>query len=108
MKMADFKGKADTISAIKETLDIIQTTLEDTLTRAKAVEQTLNDETIWAGEAQLVGAAFLDLVTQYHEKLSPAEEGPVSQASKSLQAYLDADDIFYENWQDYVDLMGIG
>lgn len=105
--MSDFIGTADTISAIKETLDIIQTTLVDTLTRAEAVERALNDETIWAGEAQLVGAAFLDLVVQYHEKLAPAEEGPVSQASKSLQEYLDADDVFYENWQDHVDLEGI-
>ncbi len=106
--MSEFKGTADAISAIKKTLDIIQTTLEDTLTRAEEVQRSLNDETVWAGEAQLVGAAFLDLVVQYHGKLAPAEEGPVSQASKSLQEYLDADDIFYENWQDYVDLMGIG
>lgn len=105
--MSDFKGTAETISAIKETLDIIQTTLEDTLTRAQTVERALNDETIWAGEAQLVGAAFLDLVVQYHEKLAPAKEGPVSQASKSLQKYLDADDVFYDNWQDHKDLEGI-
>ncbi|MCM1040672.1 MAG: hypothetical protein NC314_04340 [Roseburia sp.] len=105
--MADFKGTADTISTIKETLDMIQTTLEDTLTRAETIQSTLNDETIWAGEAQLVGAAFLDLVVQYHEKLAPAEDGPVSQASKSLQEYLDTDDVFYENWQDHVDLEGI-
>lgn len=105
--MADFKGSADTISTIKETLDTIRTTLEDTLTKAEAVQTTLNDETIWAGEAQLVGAAFLDLVVQYHEKLAPTEDGPVSRASESLQEYLDTDDTFYENWQDHVDLEGI-
>ena len=102
--MSDFKGSADTISSIKETLDLIQTTLEDTLTQAETVETTLNDEMIWAGEAQLVGAAFLDLVVQYHEKLAPAEDGPVSQASKHLQQYLDTDEVFYENWQDHVNL----
>lgn len=67
--MADFKGTADTISTIKEALDTIQTTLEDTFTRAETVQGILNDEAIWAGEAQLVGAAFLDLVVQYHGKL---------------------------------------
>lgn len=106
--MDEFKGTEDSISAIKETLNIIQTTLEDTFTRAGTVEKTLNDETIWAGEAQLVGAAFLDLVVQYHEKLAQAEEGPVIQAGKSLQEYLDTAEVFYENWQDHVDLMGIG
>lgn len=106
--MSEFKGTASVISEIKEKLDIIQATLENTLKRAEAVEKTLNDETIWAGEAQLVGAAFLDLVVQYHEQLAPAEEGPVSQASKSLHEYLGADDGFYETWQEHVELMGIG
>ncbi len=102
--MADFKGNANTISEIKATLDSIQTTLEDTLTRAEAVESTLYDDTIWAGDAQLVGAAFLDLVVQYHEKLALEEGGPVKQASESLQEYLDTDEVFYENWQEHVDL----
>lgn len=105
--MSDFRGAADTISTIKRSLDIIQITLEDTLKRAEAIERALNDETIWAGEAQLVGAAFLDLVVQYHEKLATGKEGPVSQASESLQKYLEADDVFYESWEDHVDLEGI-
>lgn len=105
--MVDFKGSADAISAMKETLDSIQLTLESTLARAKEVEQQLLDENIWAGDAQLVGTAFLDLVVQYHEKLAPEKEGPVSLASKSLQKYLDADAVFYENWQEHVELMEI-
>lgn len=105
--MVDFKGSADTISSIKATLDSIQSTLEGTLARAKEVEQQLLDENIWAGDAQLVGTAFLDLVVQYHEKLAPEKEGPISLASKALQEYLDNDAAFYENWQEHVELMGI-
>ena len=105
--MTDFKGNADKISEIKETLDSIQTTLEETFRRALTVKRTLNDETIWAGDAQLVGAAFLDLVSQYHEKLAWEQGGPVKQASESLQEYLDTDEVFYESWQDHVDLEGI-
>jgi len=106
--MDEFKGVEDTICDIKGTLDVIQTTLEDTLTRAQTVMGILNDKTVWAGEAQLVGAAFLDLVVQYHEKLAHEEGGPVIRAAESLQEYLDSAEAFYENWQHHVELMGIG
>lgn len=106
--MSEFKGTASAISEIKENLDSIQATLEETLTRAEAVKEKINDDTVWAGEAQLVGAAFLDLVVQYHGQLAPADGGPVSQASESLQEYLNADNDFYNTWQEHVELMGIG
>lgn len=105
--MADFKCVTDTISTLKTTLDEIQTLLEETYTKAESVQGNLNDAANWKGESQLVGAAFLDLVVQYHAKLAPTEDGPVVQASKSLQDYLDVDETFYENWEDYQELESI-
>ena len=105
--MADFKGVEETISSIKETLDTIQTTLDDTYTRALAVQQTLEDNNIWAGRSQLVGVAFLDLVVQYHAKLAPEENGPVSLASDGLQEYMDSTEVFYTEWNAYTKMMDI-
>lgn len=105
--MSDFKGTEEAISTIKETLDTIQIKLEDTYTRILAVQQTLEDNKIWAGESQLVGIAFLDLVVQYHGQLAPEKDGPVSMASEALQAYLDDAESFYTGWSKHMDLMGI-
>lgn len=105
--MADFKGTEETISTIKETLDTIQAALDDAYTRALAVQQTLEDNNIWAGQSQLVGVAFLDLVVQYHAKLAPEENGPVSLASEGLQAYLDSAEVFYTEWGAYTKMMDI-
>ena len=58
------------------------------------------------GESQLAGTAFLDLVVQYHAKFAQ-EEGPVVQASTTLQNYLDKDAVFYDIWTEYQDLEDI-
>lgn len=105
--MADFKCVTDTISSIKTTLDEIQTILEDTYAKASNVQVQLTDTKNWAGEAQLVGVAFLDIVVQYHQMFAPGEDGPVAQASQALQNYLDRDAVFYENWDEYQDLEDI-
>lgn len=105
--MADFKCVTDTINTLKTTLDEIQTIMEDTYGKARTVQAHLNDTKNWAGEAQLVGAAFLDIVVQYHGMFVPEEDGPLVQASQALQDYLDRDAVFYENWSDYQDLEDI-
>lgn len=101
--MADFKCVTDSISTMKTTLDEIQTTLEDTYATARAVQANLSDMSNWMGASQLVGAAFLDLVVQYHAKFAQ-EEGPIVQASTTFQNYLDKDDIFYDIWDEYQEL----
>lgn len=104
--MADFKCVTDTISNLKMTLDEVQTIIEDTYGKAREVQGELTNVNNWSGEAQLVGAAFLDIVLQYHQMFA-LEDGPVPQASKALQNYLDRDEVFYENWDDYQDLSSI-
>lgn len=105
--MADFKCVTDTISNLKMTMDEVQTILEDTYGKAREVQRELTNANNWSGEAQLVGAAFLDIVLQYHQMFATEEGGPVAQASKALQNYLDRDEVFYENWDDYQDLSSI-
>ena len=106
--MADFRCVTSTISTIKDTLEEVQNILTDTLTQVRNVQGILQAPENWQGEAQLVGAAFMDLVMQYHEKLESGEGGgPVSEAIDSLQEYLDNDSVFYDEWEDYRELSNI-
>lgn len=105
--MSEFKCVTSTISTIKEVLDEVQRILENTYSQALNVQTALTDSNNWNGSAQLVGAAFLDLVVQYHALLAGDGEGPVAQASKALQKYLDCDAVFYDEWIEYQDIMNI-
>lgn len=105
--MSEFKCVTGTISTIKEALVEVQGILENTYSQALNVQAALTDSNNWNGSAQLVGAAFLDLVVQYHALLSAEGEGPVAQAIESLQKYLDNDAVFYEEWIEYQDIMNI-
>lgn len=104
--MADFKCVTDTISEIKDVLDKVQEILEDTYNQALDVQGALTNQENWSGEAQLVGAAFLDLVVQYHGKLSP-EMAPINCARRALYQYLLRDESFYEEWSEYQDIMSM-
>lgn len=105
--MDNFKCVTDTISSIKASLDEIQAILGDTHTSASNILTDLSDNRKWAGEAQLVGTAFMDLVVQYHGILAGDGSGPVQQASEGLKNYLDKDSSFYEEWQEYQDVLSM-
>ena len=51
--------------------------------------------------SQQTGMAFLDLTMQYHKSLAG---DPLSQAQAALEKYLSANQIFYDNWEDYQEL----
>lgn len=100
--MAEFKCVTETINDIQRTLNELQTALTDTLILARNIQAAINDPDNWQGEAQLVGAAFLDLVIQYHEKLSSGESGgPINEAIATLEEYLDNDNNFYTQWPEH-------
>ncbi len=99
--MQDFKCVTGDIKEIKKVLDEIQTLLDETYKNAALVQAALENPDNWSGEAQLVGVAFMDIVTQYHHMLSGDGEGPVKEASDGLQNYLDSDDVFYDEWNEY-------
>jgi len=105
--MKDFKCVTDDLYNIKKELDEIQTILDDAYKKAMQVKNDLSSPEIWSGESQLVGDAFMDLVTQYHYMLSKDGAGPVKEASDGLQNYLDKDDVFYEEWSEYQEIKSI-
>ena len=102
--MYDFKCITEDISTIKECMDQIQESLDNTLNRGRILLTEIESGSSWAGEAQLVGTAFMKLVVQYHQKLAGNEGGPVCQASEAFQKYLDNDEIFYDEWKEYTDV----
>lgn len=106
--MDEFRCVTQTIKDIQDTLDELQAALTDTLLLAKNVQAAITNPENWQGEAQLVGAAFLDLVIQYHEKLSSGKKGgPVDEAIETLKEYLTNDNDFYSQWSEYKNLSDI-
>lgn len=105
--MQDFMCITDTINSMKTTLDEIQTILDNTYSSVFMLETVMFDENNWSGESQLVGAAFMSLVTQYHALLAGAGEGPVKQASDGLQNYMNKDAVFYDEWEEYQEVLSM-
>lgn len=99
--MQDFKCITNNMSTIRTTFQSFQTTLDETLTQAKEIQAILTDSNNWAGEAQLVGTAFFDLVVQYHEQLAGSEDGPAYQAEQAILSYLQNNSHFYLDWAEY-------
>lgn len=102
--MQDFKCVTSDIKEIKKVLDEIQTLLDESYKEALSVQADLESPDNWMGEAQLVGAAFMDLVTQYHKLLAGDGAGPVKEASDGMQNYLDKDEVFYDEWSEYQEI----
>lgn len=102
--MQDFKCITSDIYMIKRELDEIQEILDETCKNAFQVQANLSAPENWAGESQLVGAAFMDIVTQYHKLLSGDGAGPVKEASDGLQNYLNKDEVFYDEWSEYQEI----
>ncbi|MDO4304190.1 MAG: hypothetical protein Q4D94_09765 [Bacillota bacterium] len=102
--MQDFKCVTNDIYNIKKELDEIQVLLDETYKNAIQVQANLSEPAVWAGESQLVGAAFMDLVTQYHKLLAGDGAGPVKEASDGMQNYLDKDEVFYDEWSEYQEI----
>lgn len=110
--MQDFRCVTDTISSIKPQLDVIQSALESTLTEAQSIMGELEKESVWTGQAQLVGLAFLDIVVQYHNQLTFGSgngdgTGAVEQASVALENYLKNNTDFYDGWEQFNQVAGI-
>ena len=93
--MQDFFCETDAIAEIKDKVIGIKEILDSTYEKAEAVMQSVSDEEIWNGMSQQTGMAFLDLTMQYD---------PLSQAQAALEKYLSANQIFYDNWEDYQEL----
>lgn len=105
--MQDFKVVRDDISEIKLALEEIQTTLDETYEKAIELLDSVENSGNWLGESHLVGVAFLKLTTQYHAMLAGTENRPVEQAYEGLNAFLETDSEFYENWEKYQELLQI-
>ncbi len=103
--MQDFKCVIEDMESIQKDLDTIQSTLESTLEEAAAIYSEVESGDDWAGEAQLVGTAFMDLVVQFHRKLAEHEGGAVNQASEAFQNYIKNDEIFFTDWTAYQDVL---
>ena len=99
--MQDFFCETDAIAEIKDKVIGIKEILDSTYEKAEAVMQSVSDEKIWNGMSQQTGMAFLDLTRQYHKSLAG---DPLSQAQAALEKYLSANQIFYDNWEDYQEL----
>lgn len=104
--MQDFRCVTDTISTIKTQLDEIQSALESTLTEAGSIKGELEKESVWTGQAQLVGIAFLDIVVQYHNQLTFGNKdsggtGAVEQASVAFENYMKNNADFYDGWDQF-------
>lgn len=105
--MEDFKCVYDDFLAIKNSLMELHDVLTDTYNKAAELQQAMNDTEKWDGEAHLVAMAFMDLVVQYHGLLAEQGDDPVRQAYEDMQKFLDADDVFYDGWQDYQELLKV-
>ena len=99
--MQDFFCETDAIAEIKDKVIGIKEILDSTYEKAEAVMQSVSDEEIWNGMSQQTGMAFLDLTMQYYKSLAG---DPLSQAQAALEKYLSANQIFYDNWEDYQEL----
>ena len=89
--MQDFFCETDAIAEIKDKVIGIKEILDSTYEKAEAVMQSVSDEEIWNGMSQQTGMAFL-------------AGDPLSQAQAALEKYLSANQIFYDNWEDYQEL----
>lgn len=105
--MQDFKCVTPDISTIIGKIDEMQGKLQDAENLAKEVMNGINDPNNWYGEAQQVGAVFLDLTLQYHCMISDAENGPLVMAKKAFEDYLNRDAVFYDEWSEYQKLLQI-
>ncbi len=104
--MQDFRCVTDTISAIKIQLDEVQSIIESALIEARSIKSELEKDSVWTGQAQLVGLAFLDIVVQYHNQLTFGNEesggtGAVEQASVAFENYLKNNADFYDGWDQF-------
>lgn len=105
--MQEFKCVTETISSIIPKLDEVQTILDNTYSNMFMLQTVLFNDENWKGESRLVGEAFMDLVTQYHALLAGGGEGPVKQASDALQKYLEKDAVFYDEWEEYQEVLSM-
>lgn len=105
--MQNFKCVTPDINTAITKLTQMQTKLQEAEALAQEVWTGINDPCNWSGEAQQVGNVFLDLTLQYHGMISDAENGPLVMARKAFDDYLTRDGVFYNEWNEYLELVKI-
>lgn len=105
--MEDFKCIRNEIIKIKNDLMEIDDVLKATYDKVVILHGAMDDKECWDGEAHLAAMAFLELTMQYHELLTNEGKAPVKQAYEDLEKYLQADDVFYDEWGHYQELLKV-
>lgn len=105
--MQDFRCEREKIEQVRDDLLEINTVLTETYNKIIELKTAMEDKESWSGQSSLVGLAFLDLVRQYHELLTENGKAPVKQAYDDLVKYLEVDDVLYDEWEDYQNMMGV-
>lgn len=105
--MEDFRCIRSKFETVKSSLTEIHDLLTDTCKKAEELQQAMGDTGNWDGEAHQAAMAFLDLIVKYHGLLADGGEDPVNQACKAMEKYLAADDTFYDEWEDYQELLKV-
>ncbi len=105
--MEDFRCIQNKFVTVKDGLTEIHDLMTDTYQKAVKLKLAMDDVNIWDGEAHLVAMAFADLTLQYHGLLAEQGEDPIKQACEAMEKYLDADDVFYDEWEDYQEILKI-
>lgn len=107
--MKDFKMSGTNMNQLLTDLTAVQQGLNDSYELLSLLMSCIDTEQAWKGKAKDTFWAYMGLLEQYHASFTDnSENNPVKLAIDALKELEENVNNFYTDYQQYIDMEGIG